>query len=470
MLHEMIKHHYNEMLEFLNCLKVGVYITDGKGKTLLVNDESCKTGGLTRQEVMGRYMDELEREGFVDESVTLRALRSGQEEVMIQKLGDGGQVFASAHPVYSGNKIAYVIVTEKDITESLILRRLISEQQVEVKEYEEALAFLRKMNLQEKGSVVAVDDNMLKCVAQAERVAALDTTVLITGESGTGKEIIANLIYTKSRRNEKPFIKVNCSAIPDNLIESEMFGYEGGAFTGAQAGGKSGYFKLANGGTLFLDEIGEMPLQLQTKLLRVLQDKEVMPVGGTKPVHVDVRLIAATNKDLNTALEAGQLRKDLYYRLAVMLIEIPPLRERRADIALLATSFVEQFNKKYAFSKILEPGALAVLEQYDWPGNVRELQNVIERCIISYDSDSITPFQVSQFVRTRDIQNQLLIDPVEIIEKEEKSLCEMMSDYEKQVILSELKRCKNASEASRKLGIDRSTMSRHMKKHGIKDY
>jgi len=470
MLKDLIKYHYDDLLSFLNCLKFGIYITDGKGKTLLVNDESCKTGGLTRKEVMGRYMDDLEREGFVEESVTLKVLKSGKEEVMIQKLGDGDSIFCSAHPVYKGDKINYVIITEKDITESFILRRLLSEQQVEAEKYQKELAYLRKMNSQEKGSVITVDENMSRCVAQANRVASLDTTVLITGESGTGKEVIANLIYTQSQRNSKPFIKVNCSAIPENLMESEMFGYEKGAFTGAQAGGKAGYFELANGGTLFLDEIGEMPLQLQTKLLRVLQDKEIRPLGGTKAIPVDVRLIAATNKDLNIALDTGHFRKDLYYRLAVMVIEIPPLRNRGADIAHLAMRFVEQFNKKYAFNKSLEPGALEVLQQYDWPGNVRELQNVIERCMISFDSDSITPFQVAQFIRIPDrAQNQFLLDPSDMLKSDEKTLNEIMDDYEKQVISFALRSSKNASEASRKLGIDRSTMSRHMKKHKI-DY
>ena len=468
MLKKFIQAHYDTILLLLNYLKIGVYITDGKGKTLLVNDESCKTGGLTRQEVMGRYMDDLEREGYVEESVTLRVLKSGKDEVMIQKLGEGGRIYCSAHPVYAGSEIDLVITTEKDTTEGHILQRLLKEQQDVTIKYEKELAYLRKMNLKEADSLIAIDENTSRCVAQAKRVAALDTTALITGESGVGKEVIANLIHKYSQRSEKPFIKINCSAIPESLMESEMFGYKAGAFTGAQAGGKIGYFELADGGSLFLDEIGDMPLQLQAKLLRAIQDKEIMPLGGTKSVHVDVRLIAATNKDIIEAMNAGAFRKDLYYRLAVMLIEIPPLRERGADIAHLAMHFIAYFNKKYGYRKSLEPGALDILKQHNWPGNVRELQNIIERCVISFDGDSITAFQVMQVIRMPDTQSQISPAlPAQPLAEEGTTMKEIMSAYEKQVVLSALRQSKNASEASRRLGIDRSTMSRYMKKHNI---
>jgi PAS domain S-box-containing protein len=470
MIRKFIKNNYDDILDLMNRLKVGVYITDGKGTTLLVNDESCKTGGLTRQQVIGRHVSELEEEGFIEESVTMRALKSGQEEIMIQNLGDGGRVFCSSHPIYDNGKISYVITTEKDITESQILQDLLKEKQIETEKYEMELTYLRKMNLLEKGPVVAVDENMSRNVSQAKRVAALDATVLITGESGTGKEVIANLIYSNSKRADKPFIKVNCSAIPENLMESEMFGYQEGAFTGAKTGGKAGYFQMANGGTLFLDEIGEMPLNLQSKLLRVLQDKEVMPLGGEVPIPVDIRLIAATNKDLNAAMGKGNFRKDLYYRLAVMIIEIPPLRERKADIAHLASNFVDQFNKKYGFKKTLEPQAIDLLMEYDWPGNVRELQNLIERCMISYDNMAITPYHVASFIRPSSAHVHYLLEKAESDISETKTLSEMMAEFEKKILVTTLKGSKNASEASRKLGIDRSTMSRNIKKHNIYEF
>jgi PAS domain S-box-containing protein len=461
MLQDLFNSHYDDVLELLNALKVGVYITDGEGMTLMVNDESCKTGGLTREEVRGRNMVDLEREGYVKESVTLKVLDSGKEEVMIQGLGDGNKVFCTAHPIYRGDDIRFVITTEKDITESHILRKLLRQRRLTNEKYEKELEYLRQANMQTVGSVVASDEKMRRCVEQAKRVASLGTTVLLTGESGTGKEVLANYIYSESNRNGKPFIKVNCAAIPENLLESEMFGYADGAFTGAQQGGKIGYFELANGGTLFLDEIGEMPKSLQTKLLRVLQDREVMPVGGTKSIPIDVHLIAATNKDLLTAMHEGDFRDDLYYRLAVMPIEIPPLRERHADIALLAKLFVEMFNKKYALKKTLEPSTIEIFERYDWPGNARELQNVVERCMISFDSDTITPFQATQLIYPRSAPHD---DVVCALEHGEKTMRELVADYERQIIQSALHHSKNASDASRKLGIDRSTLSRQIRR------
>ena len=278
-------------------------------------------------------------------------------------------------------------------------------------------------------------------------------------------------------RAGQPFIKVNCAAIPENLLESEMFGYAGGAFTGAKKGGKAGYFELANGGTLFLDEIGEMASHLQSKLLRTLQDRVVMPVGGTKAVKVDVRLIAASNIDLDAALKSGGFREDLYYRLAVMVIDLPPLRDRHADIGPLAACFLEEFNKKYALHKRLEPGAVKALERYPWPGNARELQNVIERCMISFGGDAVTAFQVAQLLnvhREASLEKEAAcaaMDPAAHLagnpEAGEKTLRQLMEDYEREVLLAALHQSKNASEASRRLGIDKSTMSRHMHRHGI---
>jgi PAS domain S-box-containing protein len=491
MLKDFLIEHYDEVLELLDCLRVGVYITDGNGTTLMVNEESCKTGGLAREEVTGRNMRDLEREGYVRESVTMKVLASGQDEVMIQGLGDGGRVFCSSHPVYKGKKISLVVTTEKDITETHILRKLLRQRNLVTKQYEKELEYLRLSNIQPVETIIAQDERMRRCVEQAKRVAALDTTVLLTGESGTGKEVIANLIYSKSNRAGQPFIKVNCAAIPENLLESEMFGYAGGAFTGAMKGGKAGYFELANGGTLFLDEIGEMAIHLQTKLLRALQDRVVMPVGGTKAVKVDVRLIAASNIDLDAALKNGSFREDLYYRLAVMVIDLPPLRERHADIGPLAACFLEEFNKKYALHKQLEPGAVKALERYPWPGNARELQNVIERCMISFGGDAVTAFQVAQLLNVRreaapgkeaSLTGE---DPAACLAEavapehgsdvqagmktktKKKPLRQIMDDYERQVLLSALHQSKNASEASKMLGIDKSTMSRHMRKHGI---
>jgi PAS domain S-box-containing protein len=466
-LQNLFKDHYDDLLALLNALKVGVYITDGEGNTVMVNDESCKTGGLTREDVHGRNMRDLEREGFVKESITLKVLASGKAETMIQELGDGNRIFSAALPVYKDGRIRHVVITEKDITESYILQKLLRQRQINETKYERELEYLRDSTIPTTGAVIARDQKMRRCVTQAKRAASFNTTVLLTGESGAGKEVLAHFIRNESDRKDKPFIKVNCAAIPENLLESEMFGYAEGAFTGAQKGGKVGYFELANEGTLLLDEIGDMPKNLQTKLLRVLSDNEVTPVGGTRPVRLDVRLIVATNKNLAAIIKEGNFREDLYYRLAIMQIEIPPLRERPLDIAPLAVQFVDAFSRKHAHKKTLEPGAIEALEQYDWPGNVRELQNVIERCMISFDGDSITSFQVAQLIRLDKDNPFPCDDPAGALENEGKTLNELLAEYKKQIILSALHRSRNASEASRKLGVNRSTLSRQMRRYGF---
>ncbi|MBI4954218.1 MAG: sigma-54-dependent Fis family transcriptional regulator [Myxococcales bacterium] len=237
--------------------------------------------------------------------------------------------------------------------------------------------------------LIGSSPQILELYALIERVADTPTTVLITGESGTGKELVARALHHNSGRANRPFIKVNCAAIPKDLMESELFGYERGAFTGA-VGSKPGRFELASGGTLFLDEVGEIPIEMQVKLLRVLQESEFERVGGIKTLHVDVRLVAATNRDLKREIGVGAFREDLYYRLNVVPIALAPLRERRGDIAELVTFFIAKFNKRLKKSvQSVEPAALEVLRGYAWPGNVRELENLIERAVLFADTASI---------------------------------------------------------------------------------
>jgi PAS domain S-box-containing protein len=470
MIEHLLQDHYKELLELLDCLKVGVYITDGEGKTLLVNDESCKTGGLTKAEVVGRYMEDLEKEGFIEESVTLKTLKSGKVENMIQNCGDGNKVFVSAQPVFADHRIAFVITTERDITEIVLLKELMERIDTERERYLQELEYLRDINNSAMESVIASDESSKKCVDYAIRLAGLDTNVLLNGESGTGKEIYANLIYRKSDRYEKPFIKVNIAAIPETLVESELFGYEKGSFTGADKRGKIGYFELANNGTIFLDEIGEMPINLQSKLLRVIQEKEVMRIGGTAPIPLDVRIIAATNIDLRQAIAAGKFREDLYYRLAVTPIDILPLRKRKADIRSFALYYIKIFNKKYSMTKRLTEGALRMLEDYDWPGNVRELQNIVERAVITFDVFEIGALQIAELLRPsgEGIRSKPPSADIREADAQRKPLKELLADYEKKILIDALLHCKTATEAGRLLDVEKSTLSRRMKRYGIK--
>ncbi len=292
------------------------------------------------------------------------------------------------------------------------------------------------------------------------------TSVLIQGESGTGKELAANAIHYNSKRAHKPLMKINCSAIPDSLLESELFGYEKGAFTDAKTT-KRGLFELADGGTVFLDEIGDMKPFLQSKILRVIENQSFMRVGGEREIKVDVRIIAATNKDLESLVKEGLFRKDLYYRLKVMVVDMPPLRERGEDILLLSTLFIEEINREYGKNiHGLSEEAKKMMAQYTWPGNVRELKNVIERAMILADQAYITPKQLPFELWKRDgiSAKSVELNPFEI--------SEMMplEELEKIYLSSVLKKLDwNKSKASKILGISRATLRAKVKKYHLND-
>ncbi|GAB1481464.1 sigma-54 dependent transcriptional regulator [Treponema sp.] len=305
------------------------------------------------------------------------------------------------------------------------------------------------------------------------RVAPTKSTVLITGESGTGKEVVARLIHKISSRNAGPFIPINLGGLPENLLESELFGYEKGAFTGAESR-KTGLFELANGGTLFLDETGDMPLTLQVKLLRVLQDKKIMRLGATRQIPIDVRIIAATNKDLEEAVHSGKFREDLFYRLAVIRLHIPPLRERREDITVLAELFAQRYALEMGKSALrLDPSTLALLESYAFPGNVRELENAMERAVILCDNEVLKAEDFSfagarmgektASPRPHQSPKSILSERAPIETQGE------LKELEKQAILAALERNKGHREkTAAELGITRRTLLNKMKEYELK--
>lgn len=458
---KILKNYIDDLEDILDCIKVGVYITDGKGNTLILNDESCKTGGLTKNQVLGKNMEELTNMGFVKESASLKAIKTGQEESFIQDLGDGNQIFITGTPFYKNGNIEFVVCTERDITEMLELKDLLKENEAKTKKYETEIEYLRNRNLEMLGSMIAEDPKMQTVIEKSLRVAKYDTTILLTGESGTGKEVLANLIYKNSNRVGKPFIKVNCAAIPENLLESEFFGYEKGSFTGADKEGKIGIFELANSGTVFLDEIGDLPIHVQSKLLRAIQEREIMRVGGHDAIALDIRIIAATNKNLKKAIAKGEFREDLFYRLNIMPIEILPLRERKKDIEKLTNYFIGKYSKEYKLSKVLTNAALTSLINYQWPGNVRELENVIERILVSYDGMEITKFQVENML----FSAEHLFEPFPAENAENFNM--IMDYYEKTLLEKLLKNYKTANELSQKMQINKSTLSRKLKKYNL---
>jgi two-component system response regulator AtoC len=326
-----------------------------------------------------------------------------------------------------------------------------------------------------KFGIIGSSQGINELYAVLERVANTPTTVLITGESGTGKELVARALHEHSTRKDKPFIKVNCAAIPKELIESELFGYERGAFTGAVSS-KPGRFELANGGTLFLDEIGEIPIEMQVKLLRALQESEFERVGGIKTMHVDVRLVAATNRDLKKLIVAGAFREDLFYRLNVVPIRLPALRERASDIPVLAEHFLLKFNERLKKRVTgVAPDAMETLSHYGWPGNIRELENVIERAVLFSDADQIRSEDLPPELRGVSAQ-ALQLSGVEIPHtlSAEGGLKEhvkvAMSRLERQLVSKALEQTNgNVTHAARLLKISRKGLQLKMKELGLRD-
>jgi PAS domain S-box-containing protein len=457
-----IKNNYAYLQNFINSIKVGIFIADGQGNVLMLNDESQGTGGMTREEILGKNVRELIDMGYMTESSIVKSMESLHEENVIQELGTGEKLYISGVPLIKNGKIDVIVCTERDITETFNLRDLLHEKERIAEKYEGELEYLRAKQINTDSGIIMKSREMHSVMDRALRVANLDATVLLYGESGTGKEVIANIIHKNSNRAEKAFIKINCTAIPENLLESELFGYARGAFTGADKNGKAGVFELSDKGTLFLDEIGEMSLSMQSKLLRVLQEGEVMRIGGDKILRVDVRIIAATNANLPQYIEAGKFREDLYYRLNVMPIGLPPLRQRKDDIEDLTLHFVNQFNKAYKLNKMIKPVAINCLKNYDWPGNVRELRNIIERIMISFDGNEITYFQV---------QNQLIRGEDEwkkIIKNYKGTLAERIASFESDLLGEMTNIYENASRVATELGVNKSTISRKLRKYGIR--
>lgn len=443
-----------------------IYVSDASGKTLRVSSACKRLWGKEVEELIGKDVRELEKEGVYNPSITRMVLESKEKINTIQTTKTGKRLLVSGTPITDekGNLIRVVNVS-RDITELSKLQAEIDDMKVLIEGYKRELRELKNKN-DVPEEVIYKSKEMEKVVHLSNRVAEVDSTVLINGESGVGKEVIANIIHKNSHRSDLPFLKINCGAIPEALLESELFGYEKGSFTGANREGKLGIFEYANGGTLFLDEIGEMPFSLQVKMLRVLQEQEITRIGGKKPIKIDVRIIAATNRDLKEEVKNGRFREDLYYRLNVFPIYIPPLRKRREDIIPLIFYFVKKYNQHYLLNKTLDSRVLEVLQGLDWPGNIRELQNIIERLMVISDGNEIT----LEFIPD-DVLNPDTIDykgkVVEVHEILPLKECIHLAEQEL-LTLAKIK-YSTTVEIAKELDVDQSTISRKLKKLNTKE-
>lgn len=440
----------------------GIYITDGEGVTLRINKSYERITGIKAEEVIGRHMRDLVKEGYFSKSVSLLVIEKQEPVTIMHDIKTGKRLLITGSPVRDekGN-IVKVVTIARDITELNQLKEQLERTKELSEMYHRELEHLKEAKLDIQG-IVSKSPSMQRVVDLSLKVSQVDSTLLITGESGVGKEVIANLIHSRGPRKNGPMIKVNCASIPDTLLESELFGYNKGAFTGANKEGKPGMAELAHGGTLFLDEIGELPLLLQSKLLRVIQDKEVVRLGGTRPIKIDARIIAATNKSLFTMVAEGKFREDLYYRLNVVPIFIEPLRERKEDIPPLIVSFVNKYNERYKLNKRFTTEALEALVEYRWPGNVRELENVIERLIVMVSEDIIDIKHLPGIIKEGAFTKQG-ISVSNIL-----PLKDAIKKTEEILITSALREHKTTRGAAKALKVNQSTVVRKAQKYGIK--
>jgi transcriptional regulator with PAS, ATPase and Fis domain len=378
-----------------------VTLTDGRGVVIRVSDSYEKHYGVTMEEIIGKSIFDLEGQGIFKPSVTAVVLEKKCKATLLQKNQRGESILTTGVPILDdAGEIQYVISFNSiDIAGMTTLHEKYVKLDELLKEYNAEINQLQMQDLSDK-VLVAKSKHMENIYELISHVADTNANVLITGETGVGKSMIAKIIHRKSGRAEGPFIPINCGAIPENLIESELFGYEKGSFTGANEKGKAGRVELAGGGTLFLDEIGELPLSMQTKLLEMIQDKAITRVGGFQKTEVDFRLIAATNHDLKRAVREKRFREDLYYRLNVIPVQILPLRERPEDIGPLVSAFLDQFNRKYARAVTLAPAVFDLLEKQEWPGNIRQIENFMERLVIMVKSDQVGPEDLPDDIAT----------------------------------------------------------------------
>jgi PAS domain S-box-containing protein len=437
---------------FHNCFD-GIYVADGSGRSLWLNEGFERAYGLEARDFIGRDARELERLGYIKPLITWKVITTKQRQSAVQRTKAGKSVLATGIPLFDerGN-VRKVIINSRDLTELVALQQRLSEAEADLARTRSELAQLRL----ETGRVDRVTWSSAAMQAVIDlglRLARVDTTLLIQGESGVGKDVIARLIHTEGTRQGGPFVKINCAAIPTELLESELFGYERGAFTGARKEGKAGLFEAAHGGTLFLDEIGEMPAPLQVKLLQVLQDRAFTRVGSTRPVTVDFRLIAATNRDLRSMVRERTFREDLFYRLSVVPIDIPPLRERPEDIVPLTRRFLEEINERYGFARRFAGAVMDRFLRYAWPGNVRELRNVVERLAVIARDDEIG---------LETLPSDLLVENGRDTPSN-KPLKAAARSHEVETVRAAVERLGSIGQAAEHLGVSESTVKRRLR-------
>lgn len=446
--------------EIINSSYDGIYITDGHGITIKVNKAYERITGIEHSKLIGVHMDKLVEAGYISKSVSTQVIKEKRPITMMQTLHNKRNVIVSGTPILNQDKkVLYVINNVRDITELIHLKHEIEDLQ-EIRELRKSSRDMNS-NGQILDSIIQTDETK-QVYELALHVAKTDVKVLLFGETGVGKTLLANYIHKKSNRSKASFIELNCGAFPSSLIEAELFGYEPGAFTGASAKGKKGLLEIADQGTLFLDEIGDLPIELQVKLLKVIDEQKFIPVGSTKTKEVDVRFIAATHKNLMQMVREGTFREDLYYRLSVVPITIPALRERKKELIPLINHYLHFFNQKYDCFKTITIEALDYLADYDWPGNIRQLMNVVERMVVATLKEEINvrdlPEEITNYKNRPDTPSSSILPLKTAVEQLERDL-----------IKRALQEHKTTRRVADVLQVSQATIVQKMKKWNLSD-
>ena len=444
----------------------GTWLCDGNGIVLKMNKAAERLNGISADEIVGKSIWYLMEKGFVERSVTGEVLKTRKRVNMIQHLKSSGKdLLVTATPVFDQDgEIFRVVVNEKDISGLNQLRKELERSRMVTEGFKNELSELSMLELN-RHHMVAESEDMKQVLRIALKLANIGVSdILILGESGVGKGLLAKFIHKNSARNHKPFIQINCAALPETLLEAELFGYEKGAFTGARDRGKVGLIELAQEGTLFLDEIGDMPISIQTKLLNYLDDRMVRPLGGIQEKHIDSTIITATNRDLPGLIKQNRFREDFYFRLKTFTVTIPPLRERTNDILTLVNFYLTKFNKKFKQSRRMSPQIISAVQKYNFPGNVRELSGIIKQAVVMSDSNLIDAFVLSALDgagkrnSNADQNNACNI---------KSRLVEQVREFEKEILEKAVSKCNSTRDMAKFLGINQSTVVRKLKKFAL---
>lgn len=451
-----------------------IFVTDGKGIAIYCNAAFEEHYGVNKKDILGKDTSFLEKQGLVDRVLVHRVIESKETISFEQHTATGKTILNTLKPILDENHdVIYVVENCRDISEATQLKNTIQSINRKIRKYKKKDKYFNTMDTGD--SVRFKSQKMKKILVSIEKLSIRNVNLLLVGESGTGKTFLANKIHDLSLRKERPFVTINCTTIPEELIESELFGYERGSFTGASSSGKEGLVEQANSGTLFLDEIGELPLTVQVKLLQLVQEKTYIPVGAVYPKKIDVRIIAATNRDLLELVRKGKFREDLYYRLALGVIRIPPLRERKEDIDVLLGYYLNLFNNKYDTKIKLSECSRIVLNNYYWPGNIRELEHFLEILVIS------SPFP-DYIISREDLEdlpgnimesskikmentNSHIIKRANSIPNEMYDLSEIVENYKAEIVRRAKKIYKSSYKVAKYLNISQSTASRLISKY-----